>query len=177
MVKKFYLGLISLQYSFILVALPIIIFFLAFSQMRNPALNYRLPMIIVTVILAIVMFFYYKAKIGITMTLRKVKNIDAYEEGGMLDRSYILEDRMLAGYKLGVVERKTTGIHKLQAEHKGRKVILHMDGEEGTFDAIAIDQNEAERFAAFMKRKNPEIVLENIETRGTGTLKELGAVK
>jgi hypothetical protein len=43
------------------------------------------------------------------------------------------------------------------------------------FDADAIDMQEAQRFAAFLQRKNPEIILENVQPSGHGTLKELGA--
>lgn len=175
MVKKFYYGLISLRYSFIMVALPIIIFFMAFSETRNPEKSFRVPMMIVTLLLLIVMFFYYKAKFGVSSALKKVEDIDEYEEGGMLDHSYVLEDRMLAGTGLKVVERKTTGIRRMTVEQKGRRVIIHLDGEEGMFDADAIDMQEAQRFAAFLQRKNPEIILENVQPSGHGTLKELGA--
>ena len=39
----------------------------------------------------------------------------------------------------------------------------------------AIDKDEAERFAAFVKRKNPNVILTNVTPKGNGTLRELGA--
>lgn len=53
-------------------------------------------------------------------------------------------------------------------------MILELTGKQGTFKVMTIDRDEAERFAAFIKRKNPACVL-NIEPKGNGTLQELGA--
>jgi len=82
---------------------------------------------------------------------------------------------MLAGCGLRVKELKTTGVKQLELEDKGHRLILHIINNEGVYDAQVIDRNEAERFAAFMQRKNPGIILKNIEPKGNGTLKELGA--
>ncbi len=176
MIKRFYYGLISLYYSFFLTGLPLVIFILAFARQKNPRPALKYGMIAATVLLAVIMFFYYSKKIGVSRSLKKVENIEEYQNGGMLDRSYILEDRMLAGYGLTVTEHKTTGIRLLKAEDQGRRLILTLDGEEGEFKVNALDRSEAERFAAFIKRKNPDVVLEGIEPKGSGSLKELGAV-
>ena len=45
---------------------------------------------------------------------------------------------------------------------------------EKTFRMDAADMDEAQRFAAFIKRKNPSCVM-NIDTKGNGSLQELGA--
>lgn len=174
MVRRFYYGLISLRYSPLLVGLPLVIFALAFMKYNKSGTTYSLPMLIVTVILAVIMAVYYSQKFRIARVLRKVKDIDDYLAGGMIDRSYILEDRMLAGTGLHVEEHKTTGIQKMSAEEKGRRVILHLTSDEGTYDMDARDMEEAQRFAAFIRRKNPAVILD-IEPKGTGTLRELGA--
>ena len=176
MIKRFYYGLISLYYSFFLTGLPLVIFVLAFARQKNPKPALQYGMIAATVLLAVIMAFYYAKKINVSRSLKNVENIEEYEKGGMLDRSYLLEDRMLAGFGLSVHEYKTTGITKLSAEEKGRKVILTLTGTEGEFKATALDRSEAERFAAFIQRKNPDVILENITPKGSGTLKELGAV-
>ncbi len=174
MVKRFYQGLISLRFSMPMTFLAFTIFIIAFFRTKSdkPFLTYT--MAAVAAVLAVTMFFYYKAKFGISRSLRKVKNIEEYERAGMLDRSFILEERMLLGYGLTVREEKTTGITECMIEEKGRKAIIHLTGENGAFDANAIDVAEAQRFAAFLKRKNPEIKL-NMEPLGSGSLKELGA--
>ncbi len=177
MVKRFYNGLLALYFSTPMTMLAFAVFVIAFMDTKNPEKNLRPLWIGTAVILAVLMFFYYRFKLGIAKSLRNVKNQDAYGEGGMLDRSFILEDRMIAGYGFHCEEHSTTGITKLEAQEKGKHVQLFVTSEEGTFRMDAVDVNEARRFAAFIKRKNPDCVLENIVTRGKGTLQELGAGK
>lgn len=175
MVKRFYQGLVSLYFSTPLTMLALFVFVAAFIDNMKPEWNLKPVMGGIALVLAVVMFFYYKNKISISRGLKKVQDIEAYEKGGMLDRSFVLEDRMLAGIGFQVSEHSTRNIRSLTAEPKGRKVILHVEGENDSFDVQAIDHYEAERFAAYLLRNNPDIILNNIETRGEGTLKELGA--
>lgn len=176
MVKRFYYGLISLYFSFFLTGLPLVIFILAFARQKNPKPELLYGMTACTVLLAVTMFFYYSNKYKVYRSLKNIENPEEYEKGGMLDRSYILEDRMLAGYGFSVAEYKTAGIEKMTAEEKGRKLVLTLEGTEGIFKVNVLDRSEGERFAAFIKRKNPDVILEGIEPKGNGTLKELGAV-
>lgn len=176
MVKRYYYGLISLRYVYLMFGLPMIIFVLAFIQAkrRNPAL-YAL-MVVCAVLLGVVLIFYYKNKYRIWRTLKKVNNLEDYASGGMVDRSYILEDRMLACAGLNVQERRTDDIQSLEyREGKHGSVLLHIESAEGSYDMSAISKSEAQRFAAFLQRKNPEIRLMNIDPSGKGTLQELGA--
>lgn len=175
MVKRYYMSRIALVFSAPMTLLAFTIFIVAWFDNRNTTAKLKPVMIVLAIILFAVMFFYYKNKLGISSALRKVKNIGEYENGGMLERSFVLEDRMLAGVGLRVKELKTTGVKQMDLEEKGRKLILHITNEEGTYDAQVIDKDEAERFAAFMKRKNPGIILNNVKTKGNGTLRELGA--
>ena len=174
MVKRFYYGLVSLRFSVLLTGIPMAIFFLAFASNRKHASSYPISMFILTFVLAVVMAIYYFYKFRISRTLRKVKNVDEFLSGGMLDRSYVLEDRMLAGIGLTVSERKTTGITSMTVEEKGRKIICHVKAKDGDFDCSCIDMNEAQRFAGYLKKRNPGIEL-NVEPLGKGTLKDLGA--
>ena len=175
MIKRYYQGLVSLYYSMPMTMLAVLVFAAAFADIRKPEWNLKPLMSVLAVILAVVMFFYYKTKLSISRTLRNVKNTEEYERGGMLDRSFVQEDRILAGIGLKVSEHSVLNLKRLSAADKGRKVILHAEGDYDSFDVQAIDRPEAERFAAFLQRKTPDIVLENIEPRGNGTLKELGA--
>ena len=175
MVKRFYQGLISLRYSMPMTFLAFTIFIVAFFRTKSEKPFLTVMMAVLAAVLAVIMFFYYKAKLGISKSLRKVENIEEYERGGMLDRSFILEERMLLGYGLKVQEEKTSGITECMIEEKGHKAIVHLKKADGTtVDANAIDVAEAQRFAAFLKRKNPDIAL-NMDPLGSGSLKELGA--
>ena len=175
MAKRFYMNRLAIVFSTPMTMLALIIFAIAWMENKTHETKYRIIMAVLALILLVIMFFYYRYKFRISSVIRKAENVDEYEKGGMLERSFILEDRMLAGCGFNVSEQKTTGIRKMSLEEKGRKIILHLTNSEGTFDMQAIDKGEAERFAAFMKRKNPDIILNNVTPKGNGTLKELGA--
>lgn len=175
MVKRYYMSRIALIYSAPMTLLAFSIFIVAWFDNKNTTAKLKPVMIVLAVILFAVMFFYYRSKFRISSALRKVENVEEYEKGGMLERSFVLEDRMLAGSGLSVKELKTTGVKEMELEEKGRKLILHITNDEGTYDAQVIDRDEAGRFAAFMKRKNPGIILKNVDPKGNGTLRELGA--
>ena len=175
MVKRYYQGLLSLYFSGPMTMLAFIVFAIAFINNRKPEWNMIPALAVAAVVLAVVMFFYYKNKLGISKTLHHVENIQEYEKGGMLDRSFVLEDRILAGIGLKVSEHSTLNLQSASATEKGRKVILHIEGKDDSFDVQTIDRAEAERFAAYLRKNNPQIVLNGIEPKGNGTLKELSA--
>lgn len=175
MAKRFYMNRLAIVFSTPMTMLALIIFAMAWMENKTHEVKYKIIMAVLAVILLVIMFFYYRYKLTISSVIRKSKNVSEYEKGGMLERSFILEDRMLAGCGFTVTEQKTTGIKEMTLEDKGRRIILHLINDEGNFDMQAIDRDEAERFAAFVKRKNPDIILNNVTPKGNGTLKELGA--
>lgn len=175
MIRKFYQNRISLVFSAPMTICAFAVFIVAFVMRTDKAKPWmRIVLIVLGVILAVLMFFYYKNKISTGMALRKIKDPDAYLEGGAVDASFILEDRMLAGNGFSVSEKKTEGIRRMEVSEKGRKTLITLEGSEGTFSLTAMSKEEAQRFAAFLKRKNPDMEM-NIEPKGNGTLKELGA--
>ena len=175
MVKRFYQSVISLKFSFFLTALSIAVFAVAFLWVNSNNENYKYALIALACVLAIALIFYYKQKFTVSKTLRSIQNIKEYENAGMLERSFILEDRMLIGYKNVIEEHPTNTIKKVSYLDEGKRGVLEIQSEEGNYKAQVISKDEAERFCAFIKRKNPEVQLENIEVKGNGTLKELGA--
>ena len=175
MARRFYMNRLAIVFSTPMTMLALIIFAMAWMENKTHEGKYKIIMAILAAILLVIMFFYYRYKIGIASAIRKAENVSEYEKGGMLEKSFILEDRMLAGCGFTVTEQKTTGIREMVLEEKGRRIVLHLTNESGTFDMQAIDKDEAERFAAFVKRKNPGVILTNVTPKGNGTLRELGA--
>ena len=114
MVKKFYYGLVSLKYAYAMFGIPLVIFTIAFVETKSHHPVFKIFMGICAVILAAVMVFYYRDKLRIRKTIRAVKDVNAYLSGGMVDRTYILEDRMLACADLNLKEMSTTGVKTLE---------------------------------------------------------------
>lgn len=176
MVKKFYYGLVSLKYVYFMFGIPLVIFGIAFMETKTHNPSLKIGMGFCAAVLAVVLIFYYRDKFRIGKKIKSVDNVNEYLKGGMVDRTYILEERMLACADLNVEEVRTTGVQKLEkTEVKKGKPYLKLTYSDKEVMISAISEEEAQRFAAFIQRKNPAVQLVNIEIKGTGTLKELGA--
>ena len=176
MIKRFYYGILGLRYSYALTGLSLIIMVIAFIKTRKSAPTVDYLLYITAAALEILMFFYYKAKWNISSQLKKVHDLKAFEKGGMVNESYILEDRMLVCRNRKITERPVQGITKMEVSDAPRgRLLIRITDQEQTYEMSSFGRPEAERFAAFLKRKNPEMEFVNITPKGTGTLKSLGA--
>lgn len=176
MVKKFYFGLVSLKYVYFMFGLPLVIFTLAFLETRKKVAVLKYGMMGCAFLLAIVLIFYYRDKFRVSKALKQVKDLQEYARGGVVDRSWILEDRILCCHDFDIHEIQTNHISKLcVVDTLKEKVILQLTSEGVNYLMSALNQKEAERFASYVKRKNHNVLLENIEPSGNGTLQELGA--
>ena len=175
MVKKFYYGLVSLKYAYAMFGIPLVIFTIAFIETKSHNPVFKIFMGICAVILAVVMVFYYRDKVRIGKTVKAVKDVNAYLSGGMVDRTYILEEdagMCRSGSERNVYYRcENTGTDGEKTWQTYMK--LTYDSDVCTVSAISME--EAQRFAAFIQRKNPDVQISGIEPKGNGTLKELGA--
>lgn len=176
MIKKYYHSLVSMKYVYFMFSLPLVIFILAFIETKKKLGWIRYGMIVFAILLAIVMFFYYRDKLNVSKQLKSINNLSEYEKGGVVDRTWILEDRMLCCDGFTIVEVKTNSINKVTRldDEKG-KVVLELNTNGNTVKMTALDLSEAERVVAFLKRKNYNLETQNIEAKGNGTLQELGA--
>lgn len=177
MIKKFYQSVNTLKFSMPMTGLAFVIFIEAFllTSGKNRELLHTL-LIITAILLAIVMVFYYTSKIKVNKQLKQVEDLKAYEQGGMIDRTYILEDRMLVCMGLHIEEVKTKDIVGAVLEEKDHgKYVLHLKDATHFIDMSLLDLEEGQRTVAYLKRVNPSVQLTNIEPKGNGTLKELGA--
>ncbi len=175
MIKKYYYALISMKYAFFMFGLPVLVFVLAFLETKMKFSGFHYLMMVLAILLFIVLFFYYKDKMKVSKQLKKVSNLVEYSYGGVVDRSWILENRMLCCKDLEIHEVLPEKVSAVKEETIKNKVILHLYVDEKIVDMSALSEEEAQRFCAFLKRKNPDIALHGIEIKGKGTLQELGA--
>lgn len=176
MIKKFYYSLVSMKYVYFMFGIPLLIFTVAFIETRKKLEVFRYIMMFLAVLLGIVLFFYYRDKMKISKQLKNVDDINKYERGGVVDRSWVLEDRVLCCKDLTVCEVISKDVDEVSVEMDTRgKTILHLHVKDQLVDMSALSKEEAERFVAYLKRKNPNVILNGVEPKGNGTLKELGA--
>lgn len=165
-----------MKYAFFMFGIPMLIFITAFIETRKKLSVFHTLMFIFIILLACVLAFYYKDKLHVLKQLKQVKDLVEYEKGGVVDRSWILEDRMLCAKGLNIREVRSSTVSKvvLLNEEKGKQV-LELSVKDEIVPMTTISKEEAQRFVAYLKRKNPSIIVEGIEAKGNGSLQELGA--
>jgi hypothetical protein len=177
MIRKFYQSVNTVMFVVPMTALAFLVFVEAFLMTMGKAVSTLYTLLIITaVLLAIVMAFYYYNKFKILKELKNIPDLKEYEEGGMVDRTYVLEDRMLVGCGIHIEEVHPKDLVGAVMEEKAHgKYVMHLKDQTHFIDMSLLDKDEGERIAAYLKRINPSIALTNVEPKGTGTLKELGA--
>lgn len=176
MVKRFYRSCITVKYALLKFLLAIAVFVLAYFAFRtkNNLFYYTGCTAGVALIAVMVVEFVYKQNV-----VRNLKNVnrieDYYQEGALLGKTFVLEERMLvADEKLHIEEIPLTGITALTVEKvpKGKqKAILAQSGKTYTF--MLDNTTQAKRLAAFLAKKNPGIAIAGTEQEGDGTLTAL----
>lgn len=177
MVNKYYQSLNALHFSMPMTTLAILIFAQAYLLTEGKAPSkIKITMILTAIVLVILMFFYYRNKLKIRKALKNVQNIKEYEQGGMVNRSYILEQRLLACNGLDIQEVQTKDVKELSLEEKNHgKYYLHLHCNDKIVIMSLLDKEDGQKVASYFQKRNPNIVLTNIQPKGNGTLKELGA--
>lgn len=176
MIKRFYRSCITVKYALVKFLLAIAVFIFAYFVFttRNNLLYIGGCTFGAALILVIVIEYFHKQKV--VKSLKDIQHLeDYYQEGALLGRTFVLEERMLvADEKLHIQEIQTTPVTKLVVEPlpKGKeKAELLQNG--NTFTFVLDNTTQAKRLAAFLARKNPAIIIQGTEQEGRGTLSEL----
>lgn len=172
MIKRYYQGLLSIRYSALLVGGALLVFLCAFLDIKHPDTFYKYLLIISAVILLFIMFIYYSNKIRIYKDIKAIDNIDRYLDAKMIGTSFILEDTLVIGNKEGIKEYKNADITSITTVENRKPTIL-IKALDNNFLMEANSLEELEKFAAFIKRKNPDVELNGLEAKGSGLLKDL----
>ena len=105
-------------------------------------------MMVGTAILGVILVMYYTKKFKISRALKSIRNIEEYEKGGVIDRSWILNDRMIACIGLDMHEESTMDIQVMKVEEGAHgKLTIYLTNKEKTFSLSCRDKGEARRFA------------------------------
>ncbi len=163
-----------MKYVYFMFGIPLLIFTVAFIETRKKLVVFKYMMMVLAALLAVVLFFYYRDKLKISKQLKNIDDIQAYERGGVVDRSWILENRILCCKDLEIHEVISKDVKEVRIQ-ENKKTLIHLKTNENEVVMSALSKEEAQRFVAYIKRKNPNVILNGIEPKGKGTLQELGA--
>lgn len=172
MIKRYYQSLNSLKYSLILPFLTFLIFALIYIRHQKNKNQLSIYIYILVALLAIVVFFYYKSKLYIYLQLKKIKNIEEYCKGGMIDKSWVLKERLLAYDRGKIKEIFLMNVKTFEVQEKKYGQLLIKLNDDVTLSCK--DKTEAKRLLAILLRNNNHLVYHNLIPEGNGLISSLG---
>ena len=124
------------------------------------------------VVLAVVTFFYYKNKLLISKQLKDIQQLEDYRKAGMVDKSWILENRCLAYHQGIIKEIYYKDIHHFSAKegNRGRWTFILND----SIQMSCQNPSEGRRLLAILLKENPSIEYEGLHPEGSGLISSLG---
>lgn len=174
MLKKYLQSFSAMRFLPIMMIPSILIVVLAFFYVNNRNPKTEMAVAGMAIVLAVSMSIYYFEKFRIAKQVRNIKNPEEYDNAVILGQNFFLEKRLLVFYRGNVVEAEYTDIRKAvkSTDRKGNPVMeLHVGSM--IANCPCASKGQAQRFAAFLKKKNPKIELLNIVDEGQGTLESI----
>lgn len=174
MIRRYYLSVISLKYSFWLTSMSLVIFALAFLYVSGKVFL-KPYLAAAAAVLAVMLFLYYRDKIRLSHSLKKIKEIQTYSNSPEIDSCYFQEERMIGyGRKKGLLESDYSNLKELKLASENHGTFhLELMTEEDTMCFRSFSKKEIQALAAFLKRKQPNLLLTGIQPEGSGSLSEL----
>lgn len=170
MVKSYLHSFISMKYIWILPGLSFLIFILAFLFFRTHSMAFRMAALLVAIVLIVFMVMFYGERATISGKLKKLDNWKEYNDSYIIGQAFLLEDRMLV-YDRRIIEIHYKDLKKITgAPSKADRYLLTFATDELTCRDITSSKGQAERFAAMLVKRNPQIDLSGIEAKGDGII-------
>ena len=146
MVKRYIQSYVSSKYVFALPGLAFGVFVFAFlyTTSGNPVMRYI--GIAIGLVLFAVMAVYYREKFMVSRQLKKVPDLNAFNDAVMIGMAFFLEERML-GYKTGqIFDLKYDDIRSVSFEENNRgKLFLNLETGQGVLPVEMALKDQAAR--------------------------------
>ena len=177
MLRRYVAGFIAMRYVLAEFALTATILILAYinGKLFLDWLRYVILACVAGVV--VILILYTRDRMHTGKQLNNIKKQSEYKNATVLGYVFFLENRVAAYAKGDVIEDDYSGITDatLLIGKKGKRAVrLTINGKD--FDTQVATTQQAERLAAFLKKKNPEIRLHDLKTKGPGTWKSIDLV-
>ena len=174
MLKKYLQSFAAMRYLPIMMIPSALIVIMAFFYVNNRNPRTEMAVAGMAIVLAVSMAFYYREKFRIAKQVRNIKNPEEYDDAVILGQNFFLEKRLLVFYRGNAVEAEYNNIRKIikNNDRKGNP-ILELTVGSMKVNCPCASQGQAQRAAAFFKKKNPKVELIGIDAKGPGTLNSI----
>lgn len=170
MVKRYIQSTIAMRYSFPMTTLALIIFIFSYLAVDRKQDQFKVVVLVVAIILTVVMISYYTKRIKTSKKLKKVENIKEYDQAVMIGSCFLLENRMLCYTKKEIKETNYQDLKEMVFKEDKFDMVSFVFTDGLAITSKIASKSQAERLAAFLKRKQPSLKLTNISTSGDGAL-------
>lgn len=177
MLRRYISGFIAMRYITPEFSLAALIMIMAYVYGRYDIELLRYVILACTAAVVVILFLYTKDRIHTGRQLDLIMRQDDFRQCILLGYVFFLEDRLVAYNKGNVVEDDYSRITDatLLTGKKGKQAVqLLIEGRD--YEAQVATPQQAERLAAFLKKKNPTIQLHDLKTKGPGTWKSIDLV-
>ena len=171
MVKRYVQSWISMKYVFALpgLALGVFVFAFLYSMSGNEIMRYI--GIAIGMVLGVVMVVYYREKFSVSRQLKKVNDLNAFNDAVMIGHAFFLEERMLGYAPNKIFDLKYGDISSVTFEENNRgTMFLNLETAQGTLPVEMALKDQASRVANYLQTKNPALTVSGITLSGAGTL-------
>ena len=178
MVKSYLHAFISMQYVRFLPLPAMLIFVLAIVYFKTgiPALRYGVMFLALIQAGLLACFYYERSTIG--QKLRGFQNVKEYEGSYIIGQAFLLEDRMLVYDRHKILEFYYNDLKSLECVPGKRdcwNVRFITDSQSALDETSSLKQ--AQRLAAFLVKKNPQISVSGLTPEGDGILSHIESGK
>ena len=177
MLRKYVAGFIAMRYVRAEFVLAVSVLILAYINDRLFPDRLRYGILACIAGIVVILIMYVRDRIRTARQLEGIQDQGEYENAVVLGNAFFLENRVAAYAGGNVIEDDYSGItdaELLTGRKSNLAVRLTIRGK--TYDAQAATPQQAERLAAFLKKKNPEIRLHDLKANGPGTWKSIDLV-
>ena len=178
MLKNFLLSFLSLDIYKYLVLPTGVIFVVVILYVKNPTPLLRTILIVMTIILACALIYYYFKKFQMRKKIRTIENPSEYNTAVMLGHNFLLDDRMLVYQNRDIFEEKYENLVSVDKE-VGKKDTINLRCHFQNHECVIPTGSElqAQRTVAFFQKQNSQVTLNGIEPTGDGLLHTIDQVK
>lgn len=177
MLKKSIDAFIALRYILVEFGLCVTILLCSFIYGRTGADWLRYVLMVGSFGIVVIIALYFKDKAHVKKKMAEIKKKSDYDRSIIFGSVFFLENRFLAYARGDIFEsdyKNLTDAQLITGKRGKQAVVLTVDGRQ--YEAQVSTPQQAERLAAFLRVKNPEIALHGLKTKGNGAFRAIDLV-
>lgn len=170
MIRKYFESFVVVRYYPFVALCPVALFPALYLYMKDPTPGRRLLLAAAGIVVGILLVKYRYDRYRLGKQLKALPDVSQYEDGILLGRCILSGDSFLYFDGKTVAEHPYAVLKEAEYHPVKGKHLLALTGEDREYTAEAGSEAQAQRVFAFLKDRNPGIILTGTEPSGDGRL-------